>query len=334
MHKKITIIFIAVIVCALAGLGIWLSVIFNEPSVPKNEVKLPADDLVSSYTYNGNISSNNIQNCVSPMALELKKIYVEEGSYVKKGDPLYLLDDSDVAAAISQARAGIQLAQVNLEKAELAADTISLVAVKSAFDAAEAAYTEAKSNLDRISTLQPLGGISQSDYEKAQNAVVTAEGQYNQAKANYETIGQQSSQNVRAAQAQLAQARANYEAAQVSETKRRVTANFDGVAADIWAHENNDLAPGQKIMDIVDYNSLILEITVDQFEISQFKLSDRAPVYINSLNSSFNGTVSKISNQALKTGDVSSFIVTINLDNDPALKIGLLAEVKKNVQGN
>ncbi|MCL2835092.1 MAG: HlyD family efflux transporter periplasmic adaptor subunit [Treponema sp.] len=331
MSKKITVIVIAVVVCALIVLGIWLYVIFSEPAAPQNKVKLPGDDSVSSYTYNGNISSNNIQNCVSPMALELKKIYVNEGDLVKKGDPLFLLDDSDVTAALSQAQAGIQLAQVNLEKAQLAADTVSLVAAKSAYDAAQAAYTEAKNTLDRISTLQPLGGISQSDYEKAQNAVVTAEGQFNQAKANYETFGQQSSQNVRAAQAQLAQARANYQAAQVSETKRRVTANFDGMVADIWAYENNDLVPGQKILDIVDYNSLILEITVDQFEISHFKLSESVPVYINSLNATFNGTVSKISNQAIKTGDVSSFIVTIDLDKDPALKVGLLAEVRKNV---
>jgi len=333
MSKKLLAILITVVVCAGVATGLWLMAINRETHVPKTDVVQPGVDS-TVYTYNGNISSNYIQNCVSPMALELKKIYVKEGSYVKKGDLLYLLDDSDVEASISQARAGIQLAQANLEKAELAADTISAIAVKSAYDAAEAAYTEAKNNLDRISTLQPLGGISQSDYEKAQIAVVTAAGQYNQAKSNLETIDQQSSQNIRAAQAQLAQARANLEAVQVSETKRSVTANFDGVVADIWAYENNDLAPGQKIMDIVDYDSLILEISVDQFEVSSFRISDKVPVFVNSINQTVYGTVAKISNQAIKTGDVSGFIVTIDLDNDPVLKIGLLAEVKKNVKNN
>jgi len=330
MSRKLLVVLIAVIVCGVAAVSIWLITINHETLIPKTSLVKPGVDS-NVYTYNGNISSNYIQNCVSPMALELKKIYVKEGSYVKKGDLLYLLDDSDVLAALDQAQAGIQLAQANLEKAQLAADTISFVAVKAAYDAAEAAYKEAKNNLDRVSPLQALGGISQSDLEKAQIAVVTAEGQYNQAKSNYETIGQQSSQSVRAAQAQLAQARANYEAMQVNETKRRVTANFDGVVADIWVYETNDVAPGQKIMDIVDYNSLILEITVDQLEIPQFKIQDKVPVYINAFNLTVTGTVSKISNQALKTGEVSSFIVTINLDNNPALKIGLLAEVKKNV---
>jgi len=330
MSKKFLVIIIAVVVIACAAVGVWYVISGNNQDMPKIAA-VQQGDVQSTLTYNSFINSHYIQNCVSPMALQLKKIYVEEGSYVKKGDLLYLLDDSDVSAVISQAQAGIQLAQVNLEKAELAADTTSQVAVKSAYDAAEAAYNEAKNNLDRLTTLQPLGGISQSDYEKARIATVTAEGQYNQAKSNYETIGQQSSQNVRAAQAQLVQARANYDAAQVSESKRRVVANFDGIVADIWAYENNDLAPGQKIMDIVDYDSMIVEITVDQFEASNFYISEQVPVYVNSIDLTVMGTVTKISNQAIKTGEVSSFLVTISLDKNPALKIGLSVEVRKNV---
>lgn len=330
MSGKIPVILIAVILLAGAAVIFWRSNENNDQDIYKNAAVQTAAE-TTAYTYNANISSNNVQNCVSPMALELKSIYVAEGGNVRKGDLLYLLDDSDVAAALSQAQAGIQLAQVNLERAQLAADTSALIASKSAFDAAEAAYNEAKANLERVSTLQPMGGISQSDYERARIAVVTAEGQYNQARSNMETIGQQSSQNVRAAQAQLSQARANYEAVQVNESKRRVTAKFDGAVADIWARENNELAAGQKIMDIVDYDSLILEITVDQFEISRFKLSETLPVYVNAVDLKVNGTVTKISNQAIRTGEVSSFLVTISLEKNPALKIGLLAEVRKNV---
>ena len=333
MLKKLLVIFIAVAVCAGVIFGYWMINIVNEPDTPKNNFK-QSNSNVNTYIYNGNINSTNVQNCVSPMALELKRIYVEEGSYVKKGDLLYLLDDSDVAAAVSQAQAGIQLAQINLEKAELAAVITSQVAVKAAYDAAEAAYNEAKINLERISTLQPLGGISQSDYERARIALVTSEGQYNQAKSNYETIDQQSTQNVRAALAQVTQARANYDAVKVNESRRRVTAKIDGIVADIWAHENNELAAGQKIMDIVDYSSLILEITVDQFELSHFKLSEKVPVYVNAAGLTVYGTVSRISNQAIRTGEVSSFIVTISLEENPALRMGLSAEVRKNVQGN
>ncbi|MCL2832840.1 MAG: HlyD family efflux transporter periplasmic adaptor subunit [Treponema sp.] len=333
MSKKIPVVLIIVLLCAAAAAGIWLTAGSKEPVAARTVTAQPAA-APGVYTYNANITSDNMQNCISPMALELKKVYVDVGSTVKKGDLLYLLDDSDVAAAMSQAQAGIQLAQVNLERAELAADTTAQIASKSAFDAAEAAYNEAKANLDRISALQPLGGISQSDYEKARIAVVNAEGQYNQAKNNIDTMGQQSSQNVRAAQAQLTQARANYDAVQVNESKRRVTARFDGMVADIWAHENNDIGAGQKIMDIVDYDSLILEITVDQFEINRFRISEKIPVYINALDMTVNGTVTKISNQAIRTGEVSSFAVTIGLDRNPALKIGLSAEVRKNVQDN
>ncbi|MCL2319314.1 MAG: efflux RND transporter periplasmic adaptor subunit [Treponema sp.] len=280
MNKKLlAVILVAVVICVGAALGILWWVVKTGPVVPKSNASGPGGK-AAVYIYNGNISSNNLQSCVSPMPLVLKKVYVKEGDYVKKGDRLFLLDDSDVAAAVSQAQAGVQLAK--------------------------AAFDETKVNLERVAKLQKIEGISQSDFEKAQIAVVTAEAQYNQAKANLDA--------------------ANY-----AETKRLVTANFDGMVADIWGHENNMMAAGQKIMDIVDYDNLILEITVDQFEIPLFNIGDAVPVYINAMNLTVNGTVSKISNQAIKTGEVSSFIVTIDLKKNPALRVGLLAEVKKDV---
>ena len=280
MNKKImATIIVAAVICVGLAAGILMWVVHNAPSAPLSHAA-EAGGKAAVNIYNGNISSNNLQSCVSPMALVLKKIYVKEGDYVKKGDRLFLLDDSDVAATISQAQAGVQLTL--------------------------AAFDEATNNLERVTKLKQIDGISQSDFEKAQIAVITAKAQYNQAKANLDA--------------------ANY-----AETKRLVTANFDGTVADIWGHENNVMAVGQKIMDIVDYDNLILEITVDQFEISLFKLGDSIPVYINAIDLTVNGTVSKISNQAIRTGEVSSFVVTIALEKTPALRVGLLAEVKKNV---
>jgi len=280
MNKKAFVIFTAAfLLCAGLALGILYSVVRTEPAVPKSGGTVQGRN-ANVNIYNGNISSYNLQNCVSPMALELKKLYVKEGDRVKKGDLLYLLDDSDAAASVSLAQAGLEVSR--------------------------AAFEEAQINLERVTKLKEIDGISKSDFEKAQMAVVTARAQLNQAKANLDA--------------------ANY-----AETKRLVTANFDGVVADIWGHENNMMAAGQKIMDIVDYDRLILEITVDQFEISLFKIDETIPVYINAIDKTVTGTVSKISNQAIKTGEVSSFMVTINLGKNPVLKIGLLAEVRKNV---
>ena len=333
MKKRIILAGLIIVVCAGIAVGLWISVSKSEPVVPKTQIE-QSEANTAFYTYNGNISSENLQNCVSFMALELKRIYVREGTYVKKGDLLYLLDDSDTAASLSQARAGIQLAQANLEKAQLASETTSQIAAQSAYDSAEAAYNQAKNNLERLTMIQEMDGVSQSDFEKAQMAVVTAEAQYKQAKVNYDTIDRQSAQNVRVAQAQLAQARAVYEAAESGENKRKVTAEINGVVADIWAHESNMLSAGQKIMDIVDYDNLILEIYVDQFEIPLFSIGEEIPVYVNPLNLSVNGKVSGISNQAIKTGEASGFKVTVDLEKNPALRIGLIAEIKKNVQAD
>ena len=333
MIKKYAVIAIILIICVGLFFIFFNSLIKTEQLIPINN-PVHADGFPETFTYFANISSINMQNCVSTMALVLRNVFVTEGSYVRKGDLLYILDDSDIAANISLAQAGIQLAQVNLEMTLLETDTTLLISAQASYDAAAAVNNEAKNNLERITALQSLGGISQSDFERAQIAAVTAEGQYNQARNNLETIEQQSSHSVRAARAQLAQARAHYEAANVERAKRHVLAEIDGVVADIWAHENNMLSPGQKIMDIIDYDNLILEIAVDQFEINLFELWETVTVYVNAFDLTVNGTVSGISNQAIITGEVSSFIVTITLERNPALRIGLLAEVKINVNNS
>ncbi|GEM_PF-1905897 len=279
------------------------------------------------YTYSGNISTKNQQNCISGMALNLKEINVKKGDYVKKGQLLYTLDDSDISAQLLQAQAGINLAQVNLDKAETAMSDTTFK-VQSSLDAAELQLNDARTNLNRTTSLYEQEAVSQVQYDQAKTAFSAAETQYNQAKYAFDNASQTSEQNISAARAQLQQAKASYDVVKSNESKRLVTAEIDGVVADIWGRENNTLTVGEKIMDIVDYNSLILEVSVDQYEISKFEIGQKVPVYVSAIDLEVEGTVSEISDQAVVKGEVSSFVVTIDLEKNDNLKMGLSAEAR------
>lgn len=284
-------------------------------------------DRDEKYIYSGNISTRSRQDCAAGMALKLKEVHVSEGEYVKKGQLLYTLDDSDISAQLSQAQAGINLAQVNVDKAETAISDTSVKA-QSALDIAAVQLNDASTNLERVTQLYDEDAISQVQYDQAKTALAAAQAQYNQAQSAFDIASKAAEQNISAAKAQLQQSKASYDVVQSGADKRRVVAEIDGVVADIWARENNTLAIGEKIMDIVDYDSLILEVAVDQFEISAFKVGQEIPVYVNAPGLTVKGTVSEISNQAVVKGEVSSFIVTIDLEQNENLKIGLLAEIK------
>jgi HlyD family secretion protein len=241
---------------------------------------------------------------------------------------LFLLEDSDTAAQVAQAGAGVALAQANLEKAELAVSS-SVIAAQAAFDNAAAALSDAESNSRRMAALYEEGAIPQAQYEQAKTALVLAQGQYAQAKNARENAEAQSRQNVNAAGAQLAQSQAALEAANNAAAKRRVLAEIDGVIADIWVKENTTLAPGQKVMDVVDYDSLVLKAPVDQFELAKFTVGETLPVYVNPLDLTVTGAVGKISNQAVQTGELSNFIVTIYLEKHDKIKTGMMAQCQK-----
>jgi multidrug resistance efflux pump len=308
----------AVLCVLLTGCGVSA----QNPIVP------PAEAVQAAYTYSGNIDAENKQNCVAGAALTITEIRVQEGDYVHKGDVLFAFDDSDVSAQISQANAGVAAARANLEKAELAVSG-GLIAAQAAFDTAAAAFNDARSNLDRMAALYEAGAIPEVQYEQAKTAFVAAQGQYAQAENAYENAEAQNRQNLNAAQAQLSQAQAAAGAAESAASKRRVFAETDGTVADVWVNENTTPAIGQKIMDVVDYDKLILEVPVDQFEIEKFAVGEQLSVYVNPLDLTVAGTVGRISNQAVMTGELSNFIVTIYLEKNDKLKTGMMAECQK-----
>lgn len=328
MSKKVFILMAGIL---LAGSIVTFAYLETTAAAQTNEIPETTQTETMAeagkYVYSGNISTRNRQNCVAGMALKLKEIHVKEGDYVKKGQLLYTLDDSDISAQLSQAQAGINLAQVNLDKAETAVNDTAVKA-QSALDIATVQFNDASTNLERMTQLYDEGVISQVQFDQAKTALATAQAQYNQAKSAFDIASQAAEQNISAAKAQLQQSKASYDIVQSSVDKRRVVAEIDGVVADIWASKNNTLSIGEKIMDIVDYDSLILEVPVDQFEISAFKAGQEISVYVNAFGLTVKGTVSEISNQAVIKGEVSSFIVTIDLEQNENLKIGLLAEVK------
>ncbi|MBN3859217.1 efflux RND transporter periplasmic adaptor subunit [Neisseriaceae bacterium PsAf] len=81
----------------------------------------------------------------------LKKIYYEEGSYVKQGDPLFLIDDTPTRAQVAQA---------------------------------QAQYTQAASQFNKISPLLKSGAISRAEYDNALTNMQAAKAALESAKVN------------------------------------------------------------------------------------------------------------------------------------------------------
>lgn len=86
----------------------------------------------------------------------LEKIYVDEGAYVKAGQPLFKINDQVYTAQLNSARSSVLAAQANMQKAEVEMNRleplvknkviseVQLQTAKAEYDAAKAAVAQAK----------------------------------------------------------------------------------------------------------------------------------------------------------------------------------------------
>jgi len=286
-------------------------------------------DVITYYSFSGNIDAKNKQNVMfAGASIAIGSIDVKPGDRVREGDILYTLDAIDVENNVAAAEASVELARINLERAQGASSSQTIAQARLSVTTAENASKDAQANFERTSALFEAGAVTAQALEQATNAQANARAQLASAQAALAAAQEGSGQNVASALAQYDQAQANLNNAKNALSNRRVKAKVDGVVADVYIQENSTLNMGDRIMDVIDYDSLIVEIRIDEYEITAVSLDKEVDVYINALDKNIRGVITKISNQARKLGDLAYFTAEITLDKSPDLRIGLSTEVK------
>ncbi len=274
---KKKIIVISIICIAVIGAVTFYSVWASGESYAEETAKV--QDLETYYSYEGNVEAKDAQMIYAVGTSTMKKIYVSEGDYVKKGDLLYALEGDNAESTLTQSQASVTSAKVS--------------------------YQDAKSNLNRMTELYNAGAVSRTDYEQAKsNSEVTA--------------------------AQLTQAQANYDTSKKNVDDLKGYAEVDGEVSDINAEENDSMLSGTEIMDVINYDHLIVKIKIDEFDLAAITEGEKAMIAVTALDKEIAGTVSKISKKAEVVNGVSYFNAEVSLESDETLKVGLSAEVKIN----
>lgn len=145
---------------------------------PEIEVALPvADSVTLSKTFPGHLQANHSVQLVARVNGYLKKICYADGQFVKKGSPLFLIEDTQYRDAVAQAEASLKTAQSTLEynsknyeamKRALLSDAVSQISViqaesdmknsQAAVRNAQAALQTARTNLEYCTIRAPFDG--------------------------------------------------------------------------------------------------------------------------------------------------------------------------------
>ncbi len=187
----------------------------------------------------------------------VKKVYVSEGDWVKKGQILYVIDSKEIDLAKSQV-------ELMISQARLA------IAMN------ENMYQFAKTNYERHKRLYKKGMVSKFDYEKM-------ELMYKNTKNMVEIAKKQLEQ----AKAKLAEVLHQYE-------YLKIKAPNDGVIIQKMVKEGQLTIPGYPGMVLTTLDNLKVVAQISESNLKNIKIGQKVDIYIPSLGYEVQGRLSSI----------------------------------------
>jgi len=233
---------------------------------------------------------------------EIKKITVNEGNYVKKGDLLIVIEDRQVLAQLNQSKAG-------LSEARQAAN-----AARSAFESASASAKLAETTYARYKALMESNSVSRQEFDEV-------ESRYHQAKAG---LSQAASMRDAAAE-KVAQATAAVAAAESAWHDTSITAPYDGRITTKMAQAGDMASPGMPLLNIEETGALEARVFVPETDIANINVGDTVAVDIPSVKKTFQAKIVTI-DPAANTSS-RSFQIKVALPEISGLHTGLFAKV-------
>src|SRR6266540_2012085 len=256
--------------------------------------KIERMDLTSKVSANGRIDAKRKVDLSANVMGQIVNLAVREGDTVKKGTFLLQIDQKQLAASAESAAASLQ-------------------ALFSDRDAARANLAEAERNYQRAQKNYNQKIIPLAELERARTAFDAAQA------------------NATSAERRIDQARANVAAARDTLSKTTMVAPMDGIVTALPVEEGEVAVigtmnnPGTKLLTIADMSVVEAVMEVDETDIPNVKVGQRANVTIDAYpNKTFSGLVTEVgSSPIVRNGGLGSsteavnFEVKIQIENPP-----------------
>ena len=242
----------------------------------------------------------------------VKKLYVEYGDRVKKGQLLVQLDKEEIEAQVDQSRAGLSAAEANLKSSEADYQRAKVDAEGPDVPLLKRAY-------ERSVGMAKEGVVSTSALEDAEKNYEVALNKQNVAKA--QLVG--SKAKIAQAEAEVAQDRANLKQLEEQLGYTDIESPIDGIVlsrdVEMGDAVSSILVLGSSatlVMTLGDTSQVYVKGKVDESDIGKVYLGQPARIKVESFkDKTFNGVVTKISPMGVEKDNVTTFEVRVSINN-------------------
>lgn len=305
------IITIAMIAVALIVV-LWLS--FRRTPVQVRTAVAYREDITSSIATNGRIEPIQNFQAHAPISTTVKRLDVHQGEWVKAGQPLLQLDDSEARAQLARAQAQLKGSESELQSVSTGGTQEEVLSSQTSLVKARADLDVAQRNLSAMQRLVQTGAASQAEVDAAQNQVRIAE-------ANVHMLEQKlhdrfSKGQIGHAEAQVAEARAALAASSDLLRNLNVSSPFAGMAYNLPVKKDSFVSAGDLLVEVADLHHVRVRAFVDEPEIGRLQKGQTVEVTWDALPGRiWKGTVEDLPTNVVQHGTRMVGEVTSILDN-------------------
>ena len=228
---------------------------------------------------------------------QVEELFVDEGSQVKQGDTLAILDHSTQDIQWRQAQAGVALADAQYQLLINGARSEDLQQAEDVLKQLESSAKVASDDYNRMKGLYASKSITKKQYDDAESRYVITKAQLNSARENLKKMQRFARpEDLGAAKARLDQAKANADLLRKQINDSYIVAPVAGTVTNRPVEVGELVGIGSTIVTISRLETLNLIIYVSDIELGKVKLNGTADIVIDTYaDKSFPGRVIYIS---------------------------------------
>ncbi len=345
--KKVSIaLVVAVMILSMVGYAVATR---NRGLLAVEAEAVTRQDIVESVTANGEVKPKDYVNIGADVMGRITQMDLAEGDVVEEGDFLIQIESIQNEAEVQSAQASLDAALSELEgmAASIRASEAALQSARVDKRRIEADFALSKQDFGRAGEMYEGGFLSREQFERQESTYMVALVQVESADARIAQADAQLAQVLQQREGtrlRIGQQEATLTRARDGLRKTRRTAPLSGIITYLPVNVGEIAVvglqnqPGTTLMTIADMSDITAEVLVDETDILDLRLNQRAEVRVDALvDRVLTGYVSEIGSSALNasgnggisttttnTDEAKDFRVGITLDNPPAdLRPGL-----------
>ncbi len=303
----------------LIGLIAAVIILLASISLRRSEVAIRTgatsrETITAGISTNGQIEPLNNFEAHSPAPTTVKKIFVQQGDWVKPGQMLLQLDDASARAQAARSEAQLRGAESDISAVTNGGTQEEVLTNRNALVKAQADRDVAERNLKAMQRLVQTGAASQAEVDAAQNQLRVAESNVHllQQKLN----GRYSTLEVGHVQAQATEAEASLTAARELLRNSNVVAPIAGMVYSLAVRQGNFVNAGDLLVQVADLHKVRVRMFVDEPEIGKLQKGQAVEVTWDAFPGRvWTGTIESLPTNVVQRGTRMVGEVTCVIDN-------------------